>query len=55
MAITRAKQTLNISYARQRMLYGRTTTNIASRFVDELPEEFVEKRGGLQAAAGAEL
>ena len=42
VAITRAKQTLNISYARQRMLYGRTTTNIASRFVDELPEEFVE-------------
>ena len=48
VAITRAKQTLNISYARQRMLYGRTTTNIASRFVDELPEEFVEKRGGFK-------
>lgn len=43
-----AKQTLNISYARQRMLYGRTTTNIASRFVDELPEDFVERRGGFK-------
>ena len=48
VAITRAKQTLNITYARQRMLYGRTTTNIPSRFVDELPEEFVEKRGGFK-------
>ena len=28
VAITRAKQNLVISYARQRMLYGRTTTNL---------------------------
>ena len=39
VAITRAKQSLTICYARTRMLYGRTTTNIASRFVDELPPE----------------
>lgn len=31
VAITRAKQNLVISYARQRMLYGRTTTNLPSR------------------------
>ena len=43
VAITRAKRSLTICYARQRMLYGRTTTNIASRFVDELPPECVEK------------
>ena len=43
VAITRAKQSLTICYARQRMLYGRTTTNIASRFVDEIPSECVEK------------
>ena len=43
VAITRAKQSLTICYARQRMLYGRTTTNIASRFVDEIPPECVEK------------
>ena len=35
VAITRAKQHLVITYARQRMLYGRTTTNLPSRFVDE--------------------
>jgi DNA helicase-2/ATP-dependent DNA helicase PcrA len=43
VAITRAKQSLDISYARQRMLYGRTTTNVPSRFVEELPESCVEK------------
>ena len=43
VAITRAKRSLTICYARQRMLYGRTTTNIASRFVDEIPLECVEK------------
>ena len=45
VAITRAKQNLVISYARQRMLYGRTTTNLPSRFVDELPAESVKRAG----------
>ncbi len=39
VAITRAKQTLAITYARQRMLYGRTTFNRPSRFLYELPEK----------------
>lgn len=41
VAITRAKQTLSISYARQRMLYGHTTYGRPSQFLAELPEEFV--------------
>ena len=45
VAITRAKQHLVITYARQRMLYGRTTTNLPSRFVDELPVESVKRIG----------
>ena len=45
VAITRAKQHLVITYARQRMLYGRTTTNLPSRFVDELPAESVKRIG----------
>ena len=45
VAITRARQNLVISYARQRMLYGRTTTNLPSRFVDELPAESVKRLG----------
>ena len=45
VAITRAKQHLVITYARQRMLYGHTTTNLPSRFVDELPAESVKRIG----------
>ena len=50
VAITRAKQTLTISHARQRMLYGRTNAAIASRFLREIPEELIEKKGGYNAA-----
>ena len=45
VAITRAKQTLCVSYARQRMLYGRTNSCLPSRFLDELPEQCVERAG----------
>ena len=44
VAITRAKKTLSISYARRRMLYGRTSYNLPSRFLAELPEERVHGR-----------
>ena len=50
VAITRAKKSLTISYARQRMLYGRTTTNMPSRFVDELPQEVVKRAGSPRPA-----
>lgn len=45
VAITRAKRRLYLSCARQRMLFGKTTANRVSRFVDEIPEEHIEKRG----------
>ena len=45
VAITRAKQSLTISHARQRMLYGRTNAAIGSRFLKELPEEDIVKKG----------
>jgi DNA helicase-2/ATP-dependent DNA helicase PcrA len=44
VAITRAKKSLAISYATQRMLYGRTTINRPSRFIAELPDECVTGR-----------
>ena len=47
VAITRAKQSLCICYARERMLYGRTSACLPSRFIDELPPESIE-RAGLQ-------
>ena len=46
VAITRAKQTLTISHANQRMLYGRTAAALPSRFLKEIPEECVVKKGG---------
>lgn len=51
VAITRAKQTLTISHARQRMLYGRTSAAIASRFLKEIPEEVIIKIGGYTSAS----
>ena len=46
VAITRAKKTLTICHARQRMLYGRTTAAMASRFLKEIPEGCMVKKGG---------
>ncbi|MBQ1410857.1 MAG: UvrD-helicase domain-containing protein [Oscillospiraceae bacterium] len=43
VAITRAKQTLTITHARQRMLYGRTTVNRLSRFIRDIPPELLDK------------
>ena len=45
VAITRAKETLTISHAKQRMLYGRTNAALASRFLRELPEDGIVKKG----------
>lgn len=43
VAITRAEHKLQLVCARQRMLFGRTTANRVSRFVDEIPEEHIYK------------
>jgi len=43
VAITRAMRKLYITSAQQRMLFGRTSANRISRFVDEIPEEHIEK------------
>ena len=45
VAITRARKTLDITHARQRMLYGQTKGALHSRFLDEIPEECLEKKG----------
>ena len=42
VAITRAKLTLTITYARQRMLYGHTTYGRPSRFLSEIPPDCVD-------------
>ena len=53
VAITRAKESLTISYAHQRMLYGHTSFNRPSRFLAELPPECVTARTRTFGAASA--
>ncbi len=50
VAITRAKENLTITYAKQRMLYGRTNASLPSRFLKEIPEDTMVRKGGYQAA-----
>ena len=50
VAITRAKKNLTISYARQRMLYGRTTPGVQSRFLREIPADLTVKKGSFMTA-----
>ena len=50
VAITRAKKNLTITYAKQRMLYGRTNASLSSRFLKEIPEDVIVRKGGYQAA-----
>ena len=45
VAITRAKKKLTITHARQRMLYGRTSAALASRFLREIPEDCMVRKG----------
>lgn len=47
VALTRAKRMLYLLCARQRMLFGRTTSNLPSRFTEEIPEEHMDKGGFL--------
>jgi DNA helicase-2/ATP-dependent DNA helicase PcrA len=56
VALTRAKTRLFITCARQRMLFGHTTSNKRSRFVDEIPAELIEEKATSRAfgeSAGA--
>lgn len=51
VVITRAKQRLWISYANTRYKFGQVIQNEPSRFLDELPEEFLDRSyagGGLR-------
>jgi len=45
VALTRAKEKLYLTCAAQRLLFGRTSANLPSRFVREIPEDRVEFAG----------
>jgi DNA helicase-2/ATP-dependent DNA helicase PcrA len=43
VAVTRARQRLYLSHAQSRMLHGQIRYGIASRFLDEIPEELLKR------------
>ncbi len=45
VAMTRAKEKLYLTCAGQRMLFGRTSANRPSRFLEEIPPEHLERSG----------
>ena len=60
VAITRAKRRLYITNAESRLLYGQTQRNKPSRFIDEIPEEYMEKndktkRTTISSGSGSQL
>lgn len=44
VGITRAKRKLYLTYARERMLYGKTESRLPSRFIDEIPDHLLDKQ-----------
>ena len=50
VAITRAKKQVYILHTRSRLLYGQTQYNPVSRFVKEIPSQFVEEEDKSQGA-----
>ncbi|HOR21345.1 MAG TPA: 3'-5' exonuclease, partial [Ruminococcus sp.] len=49
VAITRAKERLYLTSARQRMLFGQTQRNVTSRFMKEIGTELIEKHDNAAA------
>jgi ATP-dependent DNA helicase Rep len=45
VGITRAQKTLSMTYAAKRKQFGETSDTTPSRFLDELPEEDIEREG----------
>ena len=50
VAMTRAKERLVMTCAAQRMLFGRTSSNLPSRFLEEIPEQYLRREGRRAAA-----
>jgi DNA helicase-2/ATP-dependent DNA helicase PcrA len=46
---TRAKRALTLSFARHRSLFGTRGHNLPSRFLSEIPDDLVEREGGVEA------
>ena len=55
VGLTRAKKRAIVSYAANRRIYANWQSSIPSRFVEELPEEHVERAGSAALARDARL
>ena len=53
VGITRAMETLYLTCAELRTLYGTTSRNFISRFVEEIPEEYIDELGREAPGLGA--
>ena len=53
VAMTRAKERLVLTNARQRLLYGYTSTNAAARFLEDIPESVMDWTGKPKSRASA--
>jgi len=51
VAITRARRRCTILHAANRRIYGQWTSSIPSRFIEELPEEFIEQETTMTGGA----
>jgi DNA helicase-2/ATP-dependent DNA helicase PcrA len=54
VAITRAKKRLWLSYAQYRLLHGQPRYGLPSRFLGELPQELLRRRGAKPAFAASQ-
>jgi DNA helicase-2/ATP-dependent DNA helicase PcrA len=52
VGITRARKRAYISHVGSRLMYGSWTNSIPSRFVDELPDEYVERGSDIAPSGG---
>ena len=55
VGMTRARDALHLSWARSRQVFGQRRITEKSRFLDEVPQELIEKSGGTFAAHGKPL
>jgi DNA helicase-2/ATP-dependent DNA helicase PcrA len=55
VAMTRARKQLSLLYAVRRHLYGTTQFNFSSRFLDEIPEDLIDKQRHAAATVGARI
>ncbi|MET0557555.1 MAG: UvrD-helicase domain-containing protein [Solirubrobacterales bacterium] len=51
VGITRARQRLYMTWARERRLFGRSERNMPSRFIDELPVELTDRHSSVSSTS----